>query len=341
MKKLVSAVLALIIVATCAVSLASCSPDNSKGTIAVCAKGESHAFWQAVKAGAMAAGEKYGYKITFAGPDDETSASISQQQAQISAAIANKNLKGMVLATIGTGYIELLKELKDKNIPVVQFDSGVFAADIAALDAAGKNPIVASVATSNVLAAALGAEKMYEALRAEIDAATAAAPYVIGVIQHDETQTGIDRATGFRDKMVALAGNKVKVEIQVASGDGDGVYVDALDALVTKGSKAVFMCNEGVVKQIAVAKADGAYDAIKFVGFDAGTAQSNWIKADGNKAVLLGSVAQDSYAIGYNAVEQCVKAIEGSTAKDVGIAGQWYNKTNIDQLIADNIVYQG
>ena len=102
------------------------------------------------------------------------------------------------------------------------------------------------------------------------------------------------------------------------------------------------MCNEGVVKQVydATQSAAGKYDAIKFCGFDAGTKQINWIKATSGP-VLVGSVAQDSFNIGYNAVMECIKAIEGGTAQKVDIAGAWYNSENIDKMIADNLVYEG
>ena len=57
---------------------------------------------------------------------------------------------------------------------------------------------------------------------------------------------------------------------------------------------------------------------------------------------LIGAVAQDSYQIGYNAVEQAVFAIEGKTVTaDVGIEGTWWDSTNVDDMIASNIVYEG
>ena len=71
-----------------------------------------------------------------------------------------------------------------------------------ALDAAGKNPLVAHVATSNYLAAGTVAENFFAAIKEEIAATD---KYVVGVIQHDETQTGIDRAAGFIDKFKELA----------------------------------------------------------------------------------------------------------------------------------------
>ena len=104
------------------------------------------------------------------------------------------------------------------------------------------------------------------------------------------------------------------------------------------------MSNEGVVKQVsdAIAANPGKYDGIIFTGFDAGTKQIQWIKKGESATKLVGSVAQDSYSIGFNAVEQCVFAIEGKDVKKtVDIAGQWYDKKNIDKLIKDNIVYEG
>ena len=76
------------------------------------------------------------------------------------------------------------------------------------------------------------------------------------------------------------------------------------------------MSNEGVVKQVsdAIAAAGTKYDAIKFCGFDAGTKQIEWMKKT-TGAKLIGAVAQDSYQIGYNAVEQAVFAAEGKTVK--------------------------
>ena len=346
MKKLIAMLLVLIMV----VGLVACAekPEGTtgdKGTIAVVAKGESHAFWQAVKAGAEKAAAENGYKVTFRGPASESAKDLPSQIEMVQSALTS-NVKGLVLATIGEGFTDLLTQAKDKNIPVIQFDSGIWANDVAALDAAGKNPILAGVATSNTAAAAVGAEKLFEAIKADI--AASAETYVVGVIQHDQTQTGIDRAKGFMDKFKELADaddtTKGKYEFahEVKDGDANQAYVAALEALYEKGADAIFMSNEGVVKQVydATKAAEGKYDAIKFCGFDAGSKQIEWIKATTGPK-LIGSVAQDSFSIGYNAVLQCIAAIEGKEAKDVAIAGAWYDASNIDQMIKDNLVYEG
>ena len=320
-------------------------PAETTKVIGVVAKGESHAFWQAVKAGAEAAGQKYGYTITFRGPASESAKDLPSQMEMVQTSLSN-NVAGLVLATIGEGYTDMLTQAYDRKIPVVQFDSGIWANDVKALDAAGKNPIVSSVATSNVDAAAVAAEHFFEAIKADIAAAD---KYVVGVIQHDQTQTGTDRAAGFVNKFTELADadestkGKYVIETEVKDGDANNAYITALEALYEKGAKAVFMCNEGVVKQVsdAIAAAGGKYDDMVFSGFDAGTKQIQWIKAT-TGAKLVGSVAQDSYNIGFNAVEQCVFAIEGKEVTEkVSIAGAWYDSSNIDDMILKNLVYEG
>lgn len=356
MKRKFLAIPAMIMAGALAFSLAACGNKTDSGTdggsgtttknktIGVVAKGESHAFWQSVKSGAEAAGAKYGYKITFRGPASESAKDLPSQKEMVQSALSN-NVSGLVLATIGEGFVDMLKQANEKKIPVVQFDSGVWANDVTALGA--NNPIQASVATSNVKAAALAADKFFEEIKADIAASTSG--YVVGIIQHDETQTGIDRAKGFEDEFKKIADadattkGKYTIEKEVKPGDADNAYKTALEALFEKGAKAIFMSNEGVVKQVydAIGAAGTKYDAIKFCGYDAGSKQIEWMKAKiGPK--LVGAVAQDSYQIGYQAVEQCVFAIESKTiTKEVAIAGAWWNADNVDEMISKNLVYEG
>lgn len=345
MKKVVTLILAAVLALG---TLAGCGAQGASGgkTIAVVAKGESHAFWQSVKAGAEAAAKEAGYSITFRGPASESAKDLPSQVEMVQTALSN-NVSGLVLATIGEGFTDLLAQAYDKKIPVVQFDSGIWANDVAALDSQSKNPIQASVATSNTLAAGVAAENFFAAIKEEIAAADGT--YVVGIIQHDETQTGIDRASGFEQKFIELADadettkGKYKIEKEVKPGDANNAYKDALEALYEKGAKAIFMSNEGVVKQVydAICATSGKYDDVKFCGFDAGTKQIEWMKATSG-AKLVGAVAQDSYAIGYNAVKQVINAIEGKTVEGtVAIPGAWWDATNVDEMIKNNLVYEG
>ena len=153
-------ILALVLALTltlCAFVACKDNGDNgdSKGTIAVIAKGETHAFWQAVKAGAMAAGEKYGYNVTFRGPTAESEEYVNAQREMVQAALNTKDIKAIVLATIGLGFGDELTSAYDKGLPVVEFDSGLYSggADITE----GKDPTIGGVATDNFAAAGVAA----------------------------------------------------------------------------------------------------------------------------------------------------------------------------------------
>ena len=339
MKKIIALVLALVMV----LGLAACSTakDDGKKTIAVIAKGESHAFWQAVKAGAQKAADEKGYELTFRGPEGEEPSFVPSQITMVQTALST-NVDGIVLATIGSGFGDLLTQAYNKNIPVVTFDSGL--KDPSDINE-NKNPVVAHVATDNKAAANINGEKLFEAVKAEIAKASESAPYVVGVIQHDQTQTGIDRAAGFIEKFQELADadettkGKYIIEKEIRDGDKNQAYVQALEALHVKGIQALFMTNEGVVKQVydATKTAMGKYDHIIFSGFDAGTKQLTWINE--GEPQIIGSVAQDSINMGYQAVMQCIAAIEGGKAEDKAIVGTWYDATNLKDMLEKDLAY--
>ncbi len=344
MKKLIALVLVLVL----AFSMVACAASGEKEdaasdekTIAVIAKGETHAFWQAVKAGAEAAGAEKGYKVTFRGPTSESESEVPAQREMVQAALNDKTVKGMVIATIGTGFADELVTAYDKGLPVVEFDSGLYSggADITE----GKDPTIGSVATNNYAAAEVVAENFYAYLK---DQGLVVDGYKVGVIQHDSTSTGIDRAGGFADKIAALAeadGIALDVNVQVKANNA-GEYKMGLTALADWGAQSIFMTNEGVVNEVFPEISDNAdtYKSILFCGFDAGTNQYNWMKdAGANYALLVGSVAQDSYSIGFKAVELAISKLEGKAVEDVGIAGVWYNAENIDEQKDRNIFYMG
>ena len=338
MKKIVAILLVLVM----AIGLVACGEAGTgTKTIAVIAKGETHAFWQAVKAGAVDAGKAAGYEVTFRGPTAESEEFVGSQREMVQAALNNKDVKAIVLATIGLGFAEELIAAYDKMLPVVEFDSGLYSggADITE----GKDPTIGSVATNNYAAAEVVAENFYAYLKAQNLLANG---YKVGVIQHDSTSTGIDRAGGFKDKIDALAkadGYTLEINVQVKANNA-GEYKLGLTALDDWVAQSIFMTNEGVVNEVFPEISDNAaaYKDILFCGFDAGTNQYAWIKdAGASYALLVGSVAQDSYNIGYKAVEMAIAKLDGKEVSDVGIAGVWYTAENIDAERDRNIFYMG
>ena len=340
-------IIALLLVLALSVGLVACGTtpetpaDEGKGTIAVIAKGETHAFWQAVKAGAVDAGKEAGYNVTFQGPTSESESEVPNQRNMVESALNTKDIKAIVLATIGTGFVDQLVAAYDKGLPVVEFDSGLYSngADITE----GKDPTIGSVATDNKKAGGVVAQNFYAYLKAQNVLVNG---YKVGVIQHDSTSTGIDRAEGFIEKIEELAkADGITLEINRQEKQNNaGEYKLGLTALKEWGAQAIFMTNEGVVNEVFPEVKDNAanYKEILFCGFDAGTNQYDWIKDAGKTcALLVGSVAQDSYSIGYQAVKLAIAKLNGEKVEDVGIGGQWYNADNIDDLKAKNIFYMG
>ena len=337
-------IIALLLVLALSVGLVACGEAGStgeKGTIAVIAKGETHAFWQAVKAGAVDAGKEAGYNVTFQGPTSESESEVPNQRNMVESALNTKDIKAIVLATIGTGFVDQLVAAYDKGLPVVEFDSGLYSngADITE----GKDPTIGSVATDNRKAGGVVAENFYAYLKAQNVLANG---YKVGVIQHDSTSTGIDRAEGFIEKINELAkADGITLEINRQEKQNNaGEYKLALSSLKEWGAQAIYMTNEGVVNEVYPEVKDqvDAYKSILFCGFDCGTNQYEWIKDGGATcALLVGSVAQDSYSIGYQAVKLAIAKLEGKEVSDVGIGGQWYNAENIDDLKDKNIFYMG
>ena len=98
-------------------------PSSGEGQADTCfpiiAKGFSHQFWPAVKAGAESKAKELGVTVTFGGPETEAQIDI------LNAAIA-KASQGIGFAALDSqAEIPILQKAHDAGIPVVAFDTGV------------------------------------------------------------------------------------------------------------------------------------------------------------------------------------------------------------------------
>ncbi len=336
--------------------------DGGTPYIAVVSKGEQHDFWQQVKLGAKDAAAKYEVDMTFEGPASESD--VQDQVEMLNNAMAKKPV-AIALAALNTeSVLDQLAELKSKGIPVIGFDSGV--------PNAPAGVIYANASTNNANAAGLGAEKMFEAIKGDIEKATAANPVTIIAMNQDAAgESLLSRGKGFRDRMVDLiiAGtSKTASDIKVmgntayidsknpTSGDKVFIYMvvpasasatDSAAASTAVLNKAkdenilgIFCSNEGTVKGLLAATNDGADFATKYkglvaVGFDAGAAQ----KAAVRNEYFLGSITQDPYMIGYLAVELSYKAYKGESVSDVDTGAKFYDKGNMDDADIAGLIY--
>ena len=108
-------------------------------------------------------------------------------------------------------------------------------------------------------------------------------------------------------------------------------------------SIAIFLTGEPVITQIydAIKSGLSQYDDMVFVGFDAGDRQISWM-TEHDKPLLLGSIAQDSYELGYQAVKQVITAAKGKAVEEsITTPGVWWDVTNYEELKERKIVYEG
>ena len=318
--------------------------NQERKIIAVAAKKDSGSFWNAVLSGAEDAASENGYGLTFRGPETDGQDGLEEQKEIIRLAMENHAV-GLLVAAVGPGLADLMEDAFERNIKVIQLDSGLFDSDSYYLKKHKISPVIASVYTNNEKAAAINAEHLFSAVRQDI--AGSLVPYVVGVLQHDLSPSGRDRAKGFVDAFEALAEEdpetrgKYRIEVVKCSTDRDNNYGKALEKLRKKGVRAVFLTNQEAVNQVydQIRNCPLRYDYILFTGFDSGKKQVEWMRStEGPK--LLGSVTQDAYALGYNAALQCVNGMEarGVTAF-VEIPAAWYDKENLEEMQIKNLVF--
>lgn len=334
--------------------------NGSKPYIAVVSKGFQHQFWQVVKKGAEDAAAKYDVSITFEGPASESD--INDQVNMINSALAKKPA-ALALAVLDTQSVSSqLADAQKAGIPVVGFDSGI--------PGAPEGQVAATASTNNYNAAKIAAEKLFEeqSIVDQIKASTVADPVVIGVVSQDATSASIvDRTKGFIDEAVAKAeelvgkgnvevsGNqvfdlkatgevKVKVVVNVPpTTSATDVQNAAQSVLSTENLIAIYGSNQGGVDGILAASNDGSdfdketgkYKDVVAIGFDSGKGQKTAVE----KGWFLGSVTQDPYQIGYQAVELAAKAMKGESVSDVDTGAKWYNQANFNDADINQLLY--
>ncbi|MDO5672628.1 MAG: ABC transporter substrate-binding protein [Actinomycetaceae bacterium] len=284
-------------------------------TIYLVSKGFQHQFWQAVKQGALDAGEEAGYKVEFVGPDKETE--VDKQMSMLQTAFDSKPAAIGFAALDSGAAADLLKKINDKGVPVVAFDSGV-ESDIP----------VTTVQTDNKAAAGEAAKHLAELVGNKGK---------VGLVCHDQvSQTGIQRCDGFMEWMKDNA-----PDIEVITPQYAGDVVKAADA-----AKAIMQANPDIVgmygtnEAAATGVAQGVDEAgmvgkLKVVGFDSGKAQIEAIKS----GAMAGAVTQAPVLIGSETVKAAIKAIKGESLPKIIDSGfKWYDATNIeDPEIASNL----
>ena len=293
-------------------------PFDEAPYIPVVSKGFQHQFWQAVKLGAEQEGEALNAEVNFIGPASESDVAIQIEMLQ---AEYDKGPAAICFAALDSQAANpLLEQMAADGIPVIAFDSGVDS-DI---------PLT-TAATDNVAAAALAADKMAELI---------GGAGKVGVIVHDQTsRTGIDRGTGFVDRMAEMYPDIEIIGPQYGGGD-QLKSTDLAKAMIQANPdiKGFFGANEGSAIGVvnAVNELDMAGDLV-VIGYDSGQAQIDAIKS----GLMAGAVQQNPIGIGAECVKAAAMAIQGlEVPPSIDTGFIWADASNIDSPEVQAVLYQ-
>lgn len=288
-------------------------------TIAVVAKGYASPFWAAVRAGSEQAGKDLGYTVTFNGPDTETD--VPRQNDQLNQALVKRPAALVFAALDSDSQGTVLQQFQDASIPVVAFDSGVPGSEIPKT----------TVATNNKEAAAEAAKNLTDLIGKKGK---------VAIVCHSQTSvTGQDREKGFKEWV-----EKNAPEVQIV----DTQYNNSDQAVAQQQAAAILQANpdlvgifatddDGAVAAAQAAETAGVEGTVKIVGFDSGKPQLDLIK----KGTIVGSVTQNPYEMGYQAVVAADKVLKGeSLEKFIDSGFYWYDKSNLDDEKIKKAVYE-
>lgn len=319
-KKIFGVAAALAISTT---GLAACGggagPAGDGKTIAVVAKGYASPFWAAVRAGSEQAGKDLGYTVTFNGPDTETD--VPRQNDQLNQALVKRPAALVFAALDSDSQGTVLQQFQDASIPVVAFDSGVPGSEVPRT----------TVATNNKEAAAEAAKHLTDLIGKKGK---------VAIVCHSQTSvTGQDREKGFKEWVEKNAPEVTVVDTQYNNSD---------QAVAQQQSSAILQANpdldgifatddDGAVAAAQATETAGMESTVKIVGFDSGKPQLDLIK----KGTIVGSVTQNPYEMGYQAVVAADKVLKGeSLEKFIDSGFYWYDKNNLDDEKIKKAVYE-
>ena len=281
MKKLVSMLLCVALLAVCAGALAA----GEKIALITMDSIDQH--WVTLNEGAQKAAAELGVTVTFMAPNTKDDA---QQIEQVNNAVAG-GYQAIIVAANGPDAISsALKEAAAQGVKLIYVDS---PANVEA---------EATFSTDNTAAGKTAGETMLAELTQR-----GVTTGKIGIINvNAATASCVMREEGFRS---AFEGTAFEL-LETQYGEGDAAKSQSIaENYVIQGVVGVFGCNEGSTTGAGNAiKASGS-DAIVGVGFDKSDAILGLIE-DG---YLLATMAQNPDVMGYEGVKAAVGALNGES----------------------------
>lgn len=291
----------------------------------------------AVKAGAEAAGKKLDVNVVVSGPATADEAGNQSGMIKTEAAKA----AAMVVNAVSED------DLKGVSVPVIGYGA-----------TAGSDAVAAKVYVDDAAATAVAAQKLANNtfLLAALRAATPEDPVILSCLATDVSDAQQKaRVDGFVNKMaelteavqpglVSIEGHEdwahkidnaaiiIHVEVSKTTELLD-VQSAAMNLFAMEDLGAVLCINETALLCVLSATNDGGelaggkYDDVVCIGIGKTTNVVNAVR----QGYFYGGITENTYQIGYAAVELALKAANGEEVADVDAGVVWYDKSNIER----------
>ncbi|MBL1216268.1 MAG: sugar ABC transporter substrate-binding protein [Planctomycetes bacterium] len=276
--------------------------DTARTTIAVIPKGTTHVFWNAVKHGAMAAGQEADVSIFWKGPVKENARA---EQIQVVQQFIAQHVDGIVLAPLDyRALVAPVTAAKEAGIPVVIIDS--------ALAGEPGTDFVSFIATNNLTGGLLAGEMMTDLLAGE--------GKVVVMRYIEGSASTSDRERGYLDAIAASTGIEVLSENQYAGPTAGEAQNSALNMMsLIRQADGIFCPNESSTYGMLLAlRQEGLAGQVHFIGFDASPPLVEGLRLGDIDALIV----QDPQAMGYLGVNAMVSHLAGEKVpamQDTGV----------------------
>jgi ribose transport system substrate-binding protein len=258
--------------------------------IAVIPKATMFTFWNAVHAGALAAGEELGVETIWMGPNDEGD---RRQQIDVVQNFISRGVDAIVLAPLDEVALARPAEAAvARGIPVVVIDSDLKTDKLSSL-----------VCTDNLEGGRMAARQLAKVMGEK--------GQVILLRYQEGSASNDQREEGFLEE---LAANYPEIEVlssnQYAGTTKESAFQASQNLLNKFGDQVdgIFCPNEpvsfGMLRALETSNRAGQ---VKFVGFDAGESLIEAMR----EGSIHGLVAQDPFGMGYQGVKTAVAVLNG------------------------------
>ncbi len=296
--------------------LCSCQTSKKK-RIAVVPKGTSHVFWLTVRAGAEAAGQKFGVDVLWNGPPLETE---YDRQMQIVDSMIAQHVDGLAVAAAERKALNRsLDRAAEMGIPVTVFDSGVDSTNY-----------MTFIATDNYEAGRMGAREL---------ARLVGGKGTVAMLMHAPgSASTMDRERGFDDVMKNEFPAIQVVARQFGMSDRSKAMGAAENILTAHPDlTGIFASSEPSSIGVALAlKSRGLSGKVKFVSFDS----SDTLIEDLKGGTIDAMVVQDPFKMGFEAVKTLVDKLNGATPpKRIDLPARVIHKADLDQPDVHDLLY--